>query len=147
MSIAAEILRAAGEAGCACHVLPTAEAEYFISSVLARYKPEKISGHLAISHDSIAIPLERYEFTFSKSLPQQPAYLFFDQTGADQGAVVALHDGRTLGTVLEHAFGIEYFVSNDRHDYLIAVNWYVIEGAGAAAEWMAALHAGSTHTK
>jgi hypothetical protein len=146
VSIAAEMLRAAEEAGCACHLLATAEASLFISSVIARYRPEKIAGHLAISHDSVAIPLERYELTFSKSLPQQPAYLFFDQSGADKGAVVVLPDGRALCTVLEHAFGIEYFVTNNRQDYLIAVNWYVIEGAGAAVEWMAALRAESAHT-
>lgn len=147
MSIAAEILRAAGEAGYACHMLPPAEGKSYISSVLARYQPEKNSGHLAISHDSVSIPLEAYEFTFPKSLPQQPVYLFFDQSGGDKGAVVVLLDGRSLGTVLEHAFGIEYFVSNDRQDYLVAVNWYVIEGAGAAVEWMTTLHTESPNNE
>ena len=146
MSIAAEILRAAGEAGYGCHLLPPAEGKSYISGVLGRYRPEKTSGHLAISHDSVSIPLEAYEFTFPKSLPQQPVYLFFDQTGADKGTVVVLSDGRSLGTVLEQAFGIEYFVSNERQDYLIAVNWYVIEAAGVAVEWMSALHAESTRS-
>lgn len=33
---------------------------------------------------------------------------------------------------MENSFGMEYFVSNEKTDFLIAVNWYVIQIAGSA---------------
>lgn len=40
---------------------------------------------------------------------------------------------------MEESFGMEYFVSNKTSDYLLAVNWYVIEGVGIAKDWLLTL--------
>lgn len=37
-------------------------------------------------------------------------------------------DGSRLGEILEGYFGLEYFLTNEKMDYMISVNWYEIEG-------------------
>lgn len=138
-----ELSRSAAELGYVARVLPDAEAALFIAAVVAKFLPQKLTGHLAICRHSVTIPLETHEFTFSRRLPQEAAYVFFDQAGPDRGCVIVLESGQALCSVLENAFGIEYFVSNAGHDYLIAVNWYVIEAAGAAVGWLDGLRAES----
>ncbi|AKU24587.1 hypothetical protein ACZ75_01140 [Massilia sp. NR 4-1] len=101
-----------------------------------KFKPERVAGHLAIGHHSIAIPLEANEFTYSSHLDAEAAYVFFEQRGEDRDRVLMLHDGPSLARVFANAYGMEYFVSNQRKSYLLAVNWYVIEGAGASVDWM-----------
>lgn len=36
-------------------------------------------------------------------------------------------DVRGVSRLMEGSYGMEYFVSNEGGDFLIAVNWYVIE--------------------
>lgn len=44
--------------------------------------------------------------------------------------MIAIHSGRRLGEIMENSFGMEYFVTNKDFAYLLAINWYVIEGVG-----------------
>jgi len=37
---------------------------------------------------------------------------------------------------MKKSYGMEYFVSNKNADFLIAVNWYVIEVAGLAIGYL-----------
>lgn len=136
MSNTVEFKRSADELGLACTVLSPDLASKFISDVTQKFEVEKLSGHVAINHDSISVALEPHEFTFSQQLPSGPAFVFFDQLGSDCGNVVVLQDGKSLGKVLENSFGMEYFVSNENYEYLLAVNWYVIEGVGTASDWL-----------
>jgi hypothetical protein len=131
-----ELSRSAAELGFIACVLLDAEATLFIAAVVAKFQPEKLTGHLAIRRHAVAMPLEPHEFTLSRCLPQEAAYVLFDQAGQDRGRVIVLESGQAVCSVLENAFGMEYFVSDADHDYLIAVNWYVIEAAGAAAGWL-----------
>ncbi|UTY60820.1 hypothetical protein HPQ68_17320 [Massilia sp. erpn] len=85
------------------------------------------------------MPLEPNEFTYSTHLDAGPACVFFEQHGADRDRVLILHDGKSLSKVFENAFGMEYFVSDEKKSYLLAVNWYVIEGAGECDTWMTRL--------
>ncbi|NVD97137.1 hypothetical protein [Massilia sp. BJB1822] len=107
-----------------------------MAEVIGKFKPARMSGHLAIGHDSISIPLEPNEFTYSSHLDAAPVYVFFEQRAADKDRVLILHDGRSLAKVFENAFGMEYFASDEKQSYLLAVNWYVIEGAGECGAWI-----------
>ncbi|MGB5970207.1 MAG: hypothetical protein WBG70_17970 [Spirulinaceae cyanobacterium] len=139
MSKANELVKAGRELQINCSLLEETEAYEYINSVKQKYNPRKTSAHLAIGGESISIPLEKYEFLYSEHLDSEPAYVFFDQEGDDRKKVVMIEDGQKLCRVIENSFGIEYFVSNKQLDYLIAVNWYVIEGIGTAEKWLTRL--------
>lgn len=49
-----------------------------------------------------------------------------------------IRNARLIGRLMVNSFGMEYFVSNEKVDFLIAVNWYVIEVAGDAQKWFEA---------
>ncbi|WP_256081684.1 hypothetical protein [Massilia sp. YIM B04103] len=136
MSCINEFLSSARELGLSCSALDTEQSRLFIAEVIGKFRPERTSGHLAIGHDSVSIPLTPNEFTYSSHLDAVPAYVFFEQHGADRDRVLILHDGRNLAKVFENAFGMEYFVSDEKKSYLLAVNWYVIEGSGECHAWM-----------
>lgn len=61
-------------------------------------------------------------------------YIFFDQENHNRSKVVVIDDAKKLGQIMENSYGMEYFVSNEKADYLLAVNWYVIEGEGSAKQ-------------
>ncbi len=44
---------------------------------------------------------------------------------------MGIENGRNFCSILKNAYGMEYFISNENANYLVAVNWYVIEGAGS----------------
>jgi hypothetical protein len=140
MSKSDELINASQELGIASYILTSKEGADFIHFVLDLYKPNKLSGHLAIHHDSVSIPLEPYEFTYSTFMAEEPAYVFFEQKGTDINKVVVVEEGNRLGEILENSYGMEYFVSNKTANYLLAVNWYVIEGSGSAIDWLTTLN-------
>lgn len=78
--------------------------------------------------------MEGNEFSYSEYLESEPAYIFFDQEGRDRNSVVVVKDTKLIGLLMENSYGMEYFVSNEKADFLIAVNWYVVEAAGSAVE-------------
>jgi hypothetical protein len=51
-----------------------------------------------------------------------------------------IKDAKLIGNLMESSYGMEYFVSNEKADFLIAVNWYVIEVAGSAIESLTKLN-------
>lgn len=136
MSKSEELTTASRELGIISFILLEEEGVDFIRSVLERYKPLKTSGHLSIYHDSVSIPLTEYEFTYSKYMSTEPAYVFFEQEGSKPSEVVVIEEGNRLGEVFFNSYGMEYFVSNKKAEYLLAVNWYVIEGIGTAVKWL-----------
>lgn len=140
MSKVDEFIRSCQELGATFRVLEPNASLVFMSAALEKFKPVKQSGHLAIGGDSISIPMGPHEFTYSINLDAQPVYIFFEQLGSDKNRVIVLEDGNSLGKVLANAFGMEYFASDERLSYLLAVNWYVIEGVGAV-NWMKKLAA------
>jgi hypothetical protein len=139
MDNATELLNESKKLNISCLLLGTSDSVNYIERVLKKYTPHKTSGHLSIYKDSISIPLEKYEFTYCKYLKNEPVYLFFDQENHNRQKVVMISEGKKLCSILENSFGMEYFVSNEKIEYLIAVNWYVIEGAGSAKKWLSLL--------
>ncbi|OCA69172.1 hypothetical protein BBI01_17315 [Chryseobacterium artocarpi] len=108
-----------------------------MDQVFKTFKVLKKSGHLAInSSDAISIPAEKNEYTYSANLDSEPVYIFFDQENNDRNQVVLIEDGRRMGAIMENSFGIEYFITNVNFNYLLAINWYSIEGVGSAVNWM-----------
>jgi len=129
-----ELIQVSTDLGIAIDVLDENESKQFIKRVIDTYNPTKMTGHLSIGEETETIPLEGNEFSYSTYLKREPAYLFFDQEGRDQNTVVVVKDAKMIGKLMENSYGMEYFVSNETTDFLIAVNWYVIEIAGSAIE-------------
>ncbi|GBG07211.1 hypothetical protein PAT3040_01759 [Paenibacillus agaridevorans] len=132
---ARELLKTGGNLGIDTILLSELESERYIKRVLGFFRPYKTTGHLSIgTEESRVLPLEQNEFTFSSHLKSEPAYIFFDQEGFDKNSVVVVNDAKLIGQLMENSFGMEYFVSNQKADFLIAVNWYVINVAGTAID-------------
>jgi len=135
----AELVRVCQELGVPFSVLEKSDAQAFIQSAIGKFMPAKTSGHLSIGGDAVALPLEEHEFTYSENLPNSPVIVFFDQENHNRGMALRLSDGRVLGRVMGKSFGMEYFVTDPNLSFLLAVNWYAIEGTGVVEQWMTAL--------
>ncbi|TMV50634.1 hypothetical protein FE783_08035 [Paenibacillus mesophilus] len=121
-------------------ILDENDSKQYIKRVIELFKPFKITGHLSIGEGTLTIPLEGNEFSYSKYLKSEPAYIFFDQESRDRNTVVTVKDTKLIGNLMENSYGMEYFVSNEKSDFLIAVNWYAIEVAGSAKESLTTLN-------
>ena len=117
-------------------VLTTAESERIIQTAFKRFEVGKKSGHLAIHFDSISVPLSDYEFRYATHLEAEPVYVFFDQENNNRNSVIRIENGQKLGDVMAETHGMEYFVTNVNYSFLLAINWYVIEGAGTSTNWL-----------
>lgn len=107
------------------------ESKKIISEAIKKFNPYKTSGHLAIDiENSISLPIDMYEFKYSQYLPKGKGYVFFDQNHEDKERVFVIKDIRKICSIMEESFGMEYFVVDEKMDYLIASNWYVIEVLG-----------------
>lgn len=114
-------------------LLTDSKAEKYINKSLNLFSPFKVTGHLGIGHNSIDLPIDKWEFSYMEHLDKEGGYIFFDQMKSMyKHTVVKIEDIRLLGKILENSFGMEYFLTNEKTDFLIAVNWYVIEVAGTA---------------
>jgi hypothetical protein len=131
---AQELIRVGNAVSIELDVWDENEAKPFIKRVINIYKPFKITGHLAIGGESLIIPLEGNEYSYSSRLSSEPAYIFFDQESRDRHTVVAVKDAKSVGELMKNSYGMEYFVTNETSSYLIAVNWYGIEIVGSAVE-------------
>ncbi len=131
-----ELIETSNNIGIDIEVLDENDSKQFIKRVIDTFKPFKILGHLSIGEEVMTIPLEANEFSYSNYLKCEPAYIFFDQEGSDRNSVVVVKDATLIGNLMENSYGMEYFVSNKRIDFLIAVNWYVIEGVGTATKFL-----------
>lgn len=129
-----ELLQASSNLGIDIVILDENDSKQFIKRIIDIYKPFKITGHLSIGEETLNIPLEENEYSYSKYLKSEPAYIFFDQESRDKNTVVVVEDAKLIGKLMENSYGMEYFVSNEKSDFLIAVNWYVIEVAGSAKD-------------
>ena len=111
------------------------ESYNYIQKTMNKFKPEQYWGHLCIGKGTILLPIDIHEFSYTNILPEESGYIFFEQTTETQKrTVVWISDIRQAGTLFENSFGMEYFLSNENSDYLIAVNWYVVEISGEKAE-------------
>ena len=129
-----ELTRVSSDMGIEILTLDENDSRQYIKKVINIFKPGKITGHLSIGREILTIPLEGNEFSYSKYLKSEPAYIFFNQEGRDRNTVVVVNDAKSIGVLMENSYGMEYFVSNKNADFLIAVNWYVIDVAGLAME-------------
>lgn len=135
-----ELTQISSNLGIDIVILDENDSKQYIKTVIDIFKPYKITGHLSIGIETLTIPLEGNEFSYSKYLNSEPAYIFFDQESRDRNTVVVVKDTKSVGYLMENSYGMEYFVSNEKMDFLIAVNWYVIEVAGTAIESLTKLN-------
>ena len=129
MSNTEEFIKSCRELNIEYKLVESSPAHDYIERVLAKFKPRKISGHLAIDHSSRSIPVNQHEFSYSNKLPNTHGYVFFDQT-TEKYKLIEIPDTRLVCKIIENSFGMEYFLSDREMTYLIAVNWYVIEFSG-----------------
>lgn len=129
-----ELISTSRKLGIDIDVLDEMNSKKYIESIIEIFKPFKVTGHLSIGDATMNIPLEDNEFSYSKFLRSESAYIFFDQDGKDRNTVIVVKDATLIGDLMENSFGMEYFTSNEKQDFLIAVNWYGIEVVGIATE-------------
>lgn len=109
-------------------ILKDERAEKLIETVFEKFEPSFTQGHLLInSSDSVRLKTDNHEFSFSEQLDDEPVCIFFQQYPPTAGLIFKLTKGRLFSKLLEECYGMEYFVTNQHGDYLISVNWYVIE--------------------
>ena len=106
-------------------------AEKIISQVINKFKPKQLTGHLSIGDANLKLPTERYELSFSNELKKEPGYIFGEQYyESDKKTLIKVENMQMISKLISESFGMEYFLTNESFDYLIAVNWYVIEFIG-----------------
>lgn len=126
-----ELLAVGEELGIDVELLNEKNAEDCIKALLNSFAPFKTTGHLGINNDSVKLPLDKWEYTYMEHLSKEVGYVFFEQSSnLSKKTVIKINDIRLLGKILEKSFGMEYFLTNEGKDFLIAVNWYVVEIAG-----------------
>ena len=105
-----EILKVCDELGVNAKLVPKAESSEIINAAFDAYDVRKKSGHLAIHTDTLSLPLEEYEFSYPAYLKNEPAYMFFDQENINKEEVIAISEVKRIGEVMEHSYGMEYFL-------------------------------------
>ena len=141
-----EILEVCIELGIEAKVLSKDDSVKIIKDVFEKYNVQKKTGHLAIWTDSLSIPLEEHEFSYSNYLKDEPVYMFFGQKiSGKKEEVVVIDQAKQVGKIMENSYGMEYFLTNQTYSFLLAVNWYVIEGAGEALDWIGPLAEDNDH--
>jgi len=131
---AQELADVGNKLGIQVTLLDKNTSEKIIKRTVDHFVPYKTAGHLSIGNNAMTFPLESYEFTYTEYLKSEPAYIFFDQSNFNRNQVAVINDAKKLGFLMENSFGMEYFVSNESLEYLIAVNWYVIEASGSVVD-------------
>lgn len=129
-SHAKELISIAPTIDVKANLLSKEQAEKYISYVLNKYHPWKTTGHLSIGDNAGKLSTEENEFTFSLSMKNEPAYIFFEQNTINKNDVVVIENAKNISKLMENSHGMEYFISDKNATYLIAVNWYSIEYTG-----------------
>ena len=128
---AEEIITVGKKLNIKTELLADDEAERFIQRTLDLFTPFRTTGHLGIGYDYITLPIDNWEFSYMEYLSQESGYIFFSQNNRLSGrTVVKIDNLQELGKILDESFGMEYFLTNKNADFLIAVNWYVVEISG-----------------
>lgn len=134
-----ELIRVCNDLDISFNMINGDEANQIISQVIKFFNPEQTTGHLSISNDSnkaLKIPLEGNEFTYSKKLPKCKGYIFFDLESKDRNNIFIFNNVQDICDVMSESFGMEYFLFDEYFNYLIVVNWYVIELTDGAKKYL-----------
>lgn len=126
-----ELLNSGMEVGVETIVLDLDKSLSIINEITEKFCPSNLTGHLSIGNDSLELPLKKYEFEYSEFLNEERGYIFFGQKNSySAGEVVEIGNVKKVAELMYNSYGIEYFLTNINLDYLISVNWYVIELTG-----------------
>ncbi len=107
-----ELIEASNKISIEICLLNENDAQGYIEAVLALYNPFKTDGHLGIGKNTVSISTEKYEFTYSQYLKEEPAYVFGGQdSNIARKSVVKVNNAKRLGELFENSYGMEYFVS------------------------------------
>lgn len=135
-----ELLHTSQILGIPASVMDGEAAGFIIHHTIQTFSPIQTNGHLSIANHPdkvIKIALEDNEFTYSQKLPPSKGYVFFGTDSPDRNKIFVLNNVRDLCDITAECFGMEYFLVDEYFSYLIAVNWYVIEGSGLAMQYLA----------
>ncbi|GAA4160719.1 hypothetical protein GCM10022217_25200 [Chryseobacterium ginsenosidimutans] len=109
-------------------------ANEFIQNTFNKFNPFKVVGHLSIGSDiSEKLSTDEYEFTFSEKYLSGAVYIFFEQDYYNKNQIFVLKEGKLLSKLIQECYAMEYFITNDKNNYFISVNWYVIELLGVGS--------------
>lgn len=143
MTVIDEFVKSCSDLDISYDVLDAQSSDRLIQGAFTKFGPVKSSGHLSISEKSAELPIAGNEFTYSLRFDDQAVVIFFDQEVIPRKAIRVAR-GQKLCQILENCYGMEYFVTDDCNSFLIAVNWYAIEGSGRAKEWFGGPKRGQT---
>lgn len=66
----------------------------------------------------------------------QGLYFFFDLESKDRNNIFIFNNVQDICDVMSESFGMEYFLFDEYFNYLIVVNWYVIELTDGAKKYL-----------
>jgi hypothetical protein len=103
-------------------------AERFIKNTFDKFEPFKITDHLSIGSEiSEKLSTDEYEFVFSEKYLSGAIYVFFEQDYYNKNQIFVLKEGKYFSKLIEECYGMEYFITDEKNNFLISVNWYTIE--------------------
>lgn len=62
--------------------------------------------------------------------------IFFDLESKDRNNIFIFNNVQDICDVMSESFGMEYFLFDEYFNYLIVVNWYVIELTDGAKKYL-----------
>ncbi|MDU8925710.1 hypothetical protein RYD26_12560 [Pasteurellaceae bacterium LIM206] len=88
-------------------------------------------GHVQIGLETDLKPSEKYQYEYSKIIPNKPLFIIFDQNHKeDRNYVLIVKNGIELARLMEENGSLEYFLSDKNGTFLISINHYSIEYTG-----------------
>ncbi len=121
--------------GIKYEVLGLTESSKMIHSIVEKYNPVNMATHPQISSRCLRLPIDEWEYDYSKRLKCEPGYVMFRQGTPDGKHLFWMENVKLIGDLMSVSFGIEYFVTGEKLDYLVAVNLYSIHVEGIAKRW------------
>ncbi|MPW71852.1 hypothetical protein D6D90_09000 [Moraxella catarrhalis] len=71
-----------------------------------------------------------------KNYPNARVIFFFDLESKDRNNIFIFNNVQDICDVMSESFGMEYFLFDEYFNYLIVVNWYVIELTDGAKKYL-----------
>ncbi len=100
------------------------EAEFVVNNAIEKFVPFRIYGHRQIGRSDVKLQTEEWESKFSSLyIKNEKIWVFF----GEKDGVFELSDGSKFSELVSKCISMEYFITNEKFEYLVAVCWYTIE--------------------
>ncbi|MBN6075089.1 hypothetical protein HYE60_07510 [Aggregatibacter actinomycetemcomitans] len=113
-------------------VLNEEDSKTYIDKTFNLFNPLKTWGHIQIGRGESLAPTEKYQNIYSLFMTSSPLFVIFDQNHKeDKNWVLKVKNGRDFAKLVYENGNLEYFLSDEKNTFLVAVNWYSIEYIGS----------------